>query len=729
MSNNGGIRITGRYNSAPPTTNLLMQPFELPEFEAFPSEPESDAAPRAAPGQLPLSVQRVDMCLLTNKKNHNTSAYNIQNLVVRRGQEFIMKVTFSRPLTQTDDFQVEFMIGSKPLASENTLVVVTFGSRQGGPWSGRVVEAQGQMLTLGITPAARAIVGKFSSYVAIATANGIQRTRSDATTDLYLLFNAWAKDDAVFYPDEAGRKEYVLNDHGMIYQGSIETADSVTHRSWDYGQFERGVLDACIYILDVSKMPITDRSDIIKVVRKGSAMINVQDDNGMLVGNWSNDYSMGTPPTAWTGSVSILLQYASTGVPVCYAQCWVYAGVFNTFLRCLGIPARVVTNFISAHDNNGSLTTNLVFNSDGSLDTEDTKDSIWNFHCWNEAYMVRVDLPPDLGGWQVVDATPQETSDGYFRCGPASVVAIKEGLLCHPFDLNFVFAEVNSVVVSSIKDRYGTLTKFKEDKNYVGKAIYTKAINSTAYEDITITYKYPEGSAEDSMTMARAQEYTSESIQPKLPKAWLLVKMSAAQVQLGQDVNLAVVFTNQSDVSQTVRAHLTGSVIYYTGVRASNPFKNLDFSVTVGGLQEKSTALRITAQEYLANRGSLVSLSFVVSGRSGDQSVSARQVVSLQTPELTVTVSGTPRVAQQMFVTVSFTSPFSFALRDVIVSMEGSGLISPKQRSYSTIAPGSKITWKESCIPQVTGLRHITASLDCSDLRGVTGFADINITK
>lgn len=85
--------------------------------------------------------------------------------------------------------------------------------------------------------------------------------------------------------------------------------------------------------------------------------------------------------------------------------------------------------------------------------------------------MVRPDLPPGLEGWQVVDATPQETSDGtterqmdrsvdgwtdrqdkrasvfsfagHYRCGPASVIAIKEGLLCHPFDSCFVFAEVS----------------------------------------------------------------------------------------------------------------------------------------------------------------------------------------------------------------------------------------------------------------------------------------------
>lgn len=46
-------------------------------------------------------------------------------------------------------------------------------------------------------------------------------------------------------------------------------------------------------------------------------------------------------------------------------------------MRCLGIPARVITNFNSAHDNNGNLVTELILYSDGALDTANTKDSVW----------------------------------------------------------------------------------------------------------------------------------------------------------------------------------------------------------------------------------------------------------------------------------------------------------------------------------------------------------------
>uniref|UniRef100_A0A3Q3LQG3 protein-glutamine gamma-glutamyltransferase n=1 Tax=Mastacembelus armatus TaxID=205130 RepID=A0A3Q3LQG3_9TELE len=658
------------------------------------------------------------MCLEINKPNHYTSAYDINNLVVRRGQEFIMKVTFSRPLTDSDDFQVEFLIGSDPSPNKGSLVVVTFTSRPGGPWSGRILQTQDQLLVLGITPTPNAIVGKFLTYVAVVMSNGLLRTKRDATTDLYLLFNPWCQQDAVFLSDEAARTEYVLNDNGVIYQGS---ADAVTQRSWVYGQFERGILDACIYILDVSQMPIRDRGDVIKLVRQGSAMINSQDDNGVIVGNWSNDFSLGKAPTSWTGSVSILLQYVNTGVPVCFGQCWVYAGVFNTFLRCLGIPARVITNFNSAHDNGGNLKTDLIFKSDGSQDRRSTRDSIWNFHCWNEAFMVRPDLPPGLSGWQVVDSTPQETSDGFYRCGPASVTAIKEGLLCHPFDLGFVFAEVNSDVVMLKEDRYGSLTPFNVDKTYIGKALYTKAIGNMSPVDITYTYKYPEGTytaAESKLIINQSKLYLHR-IRQSIDCKYLSQPDHGG---LGCDVKASTKIRNicpknrPSNVSKTVSGHLTGAVVFYTGVTA-NHFTDQDFTVTVAAKRTESVMFKITAQEYLPQMGTELSMKFIVTVQDGENPVNTMKVIELQKPKLTLTVSGTPRVMQQMYVTVSFINNFNFYLENATLTMEGPGLMNPKSRFYRTIAPQASISWKESFIPRLDGQQRLTAVLDCKNLR------------
>lgn len=164
----------------------------------------------------------------------------------------------------------------------------------------------------------------------------------------------------------------------------------------------------------------------------------------MLVGNWSDDYSGGVSPTKWGGSQRILQEYYKTKKPVKYGQCWVFSGVVTSACRAIGLPCRSITNFSSAHDTHGSLTIDYFFDDECEAIEKLNSDSVWNFHVWNEVWMTRPDLDGEFDGWQAVDATPQEESDGQYRCGPASLKAIKAGLVNKSFDVPFVFAEVNA---------------------------------------------------------------------------------------------------------------------------------------------------------------------------------------------------------------------------------------------------------------------------------------------
>lgn len=142
--------------------------------------------------------------------------------------------------------------------------------------------------------------------------------------------------------------------------------------------------------------------------------INSPNDKGVLVGNWSGEYEGGTSPTEWNGSVNILTQFYKTKEPVKFGQCWVFSGVVTTACRALGLPCRPVTNFSSAHDTHNSLTIDYFFDDEGETIERLNSDSIWNFHVWNECWMKRPDLGEIYGGWQIVDATPQEESDGKY---------------------------------------------------------------------------------------------------------------------------------------------------------------------------------------------------------------------------------------------------------------------------------------------------------------------------
>lgn len=136
---------------------------------------------------------------------------------------------------------------------------------------------------------------------------------------------------------------------------------------------------------------------------------------------------------------------------------------------------------------------------------EMNSDSIWNYHVWNEIWMDRPDLGGEYGGWQAVDATPQEMSDEMYRCGPAPVLAVKLGEISRPYDCNFLFAEVNA---DKVFWRYAgpsqPLKLLRRDPLSIGQLISTKRVGKWEREDVTSSYKFAEKSRDERDTMVRA---------------------------------------------------------------------------------------------------------------------------------------------------------------------------------------------------------------------------------
>ncbi|MBN3308027.1 F13A factor, partial [Amia calva] len=666
-----------------------------------------------------------------NKKEHRTDMFVNENLIVRRGQPFQIKITFDREyVAEKDQFWVEFLIGAYPQVNKGTYIpVLPNQDQEGMKWGGRVLESENNVITMAITPEPDCIVGKFRMYIAVMTPYGIRRTRRDPKKDLYILFNPWAPGDTVYMPDEEERKEFILNDVGAIFHGE---ASNVEIRPWNFGQFEYGVLDACLNVMDRAQMPLSGRANPIKVSRVASAMINSRDDNGILEGNWSGDYTYGVSPTAWTGSVEILLNYSSAGVPVCYGQCWVFAAVFNTFLRCLGIPARVVTNYFSAHDNDRNLKTDVILDEDGKVDVKLTKDSIWNYHCWNECWMARPDLPPGFGGWQVVDATPQETSDGMYRCGPASVQAIKHGNICYPFDTPFIFAEACSTALDIVywkRNKDGTQEAIKVNTHHVGKMVLTKEVGRDGSKDITESYKFPEGSEEERLAMEAAVKYGMSPLSVLLPEADVEMDVHVEDVAIGSDFKLTLQFKNKKAKPRSLNIYVSGNIVFYTGVTRSQ-FKSKTIEVKVGPLQTQTVEVEVQAREYMNKLVEQAMLHFIITGRINETSqiVTSRSLVTLKVPKLTVKVELLPRlVMEEMLVTVEFTNPLKQKLENVYMRIEGPGLMGAKVKMYSLIPPGTSLTWTESFTPRRPGRSVLIASLDCPALRQVYGQAEVNI--
>nr|XP_020459173.1 protein-glutamine gamma-glutamyltransferase K-like isoform X2 [Monopterus albus] len=624
------------------------------------------------------------------------------------------------------------MGGPLPSVSKGTHIIIPLVEElEDNRWEAAVVTHDDKKIKLSVNSPPTAVIGRYQLTVETNCGNDNKAISTHTpANDIYMLFNPWCEDDTVFMDSEDEKKEYILNDVGQIYYG---TEDQIGMRTWNYGQFDEEILDACLYILEKSGTPPSGWGEPVNVARIISALVNSPDDQGVLEGNWSGDYSGGTTPTVWSGSVEILKEYyKNNGTPVKYGQCWVFAGVVTAVLRCLGIPTRTVTNFSSAHDTDNSLTTDVYL--DENLEPIDhlNTDSVWNFHVWNDCWMARPDLPPGNGGWQAVDATPQETSQGIYNCGPASLAAVRNGQVYLKHDSSFVFAEVNSDKIYWQRNADGTFSQIYSEEKVVGHNISTKAVGSDERYDITHLYKYPEGTDLERIAVETACHYGSKASTYSSPTADVTIEvtMDGEGPKMGQDAELTIKLQNSSSAQRTVTLHGQAAVMYYTGVLKATVRKD-EVVMEVMPNEVKSLEWAMEYKDYKDQLIDQAALMLTLSGRVKEtQQVLATQFsFRLRTPDLTLKPVGKAVVGDEMAVEISFTNPLPQMLKAVIFHVEGLGLLNARKINYGDIGSRASVSLTEHFVPTLSGPRKLLASLDCKQLTQVHGVTDITVAE
>ncbi|XP_061539756.1 protein-glutamine gamma-glutamyltransferase K-like [Phycodurus eques] len=702
---------------------------------------EGELGKRPAPGdselaELPLKVKSID--LMKGKAGaerlaHRTHLYQCDDFIIRRGQTFHMWLTLSRAFQpDTDKLHLELKTGSLPTVSKGTHVIIPLVDElRDNRWQVAPDEWDGARMKLSVNSPASAAVGRYRLQVETECPSGRAISAHDPANDIYVLFNPWCDEDAVFMDAEDERQEYVVNDVGRIYYG---TQDQIAVRTWDYGQFDDGILAACLFVLEKSGTPPSGWGDPVNVVRVVSGMINSRDDQGVVEGNWSGNYIQGTSPTVWSGSMEILTEYhKNNGTPVKYGQCWVFAGIVTTVLRCLGIPSRTVTNFSSAHDTDVSLTTDVYLDEDLQPLAHLNADSVWNFHVWNDCWMARHDLPAGMGGWQALDATPQETSQGTFRCGPASLAAIRDGQVFLKHDAQFVFAEVNSDKIYWQRNPDGTFSRIYSEKKVVGHLMSTKAVGSDERSDITHLYKHPEGTAAERIAVEMACRYGSKAeaySSPVVEDVAIAVAMDGDGPQMGRDAELTVTLRNSSAEHRRVVLHSQIAVMYYTGVHKATvrtEHTDLDLLPT----EVKVLEWTLEYKDYKDQLVDQAALMLTLSGRVKEtQQVLATQFsFRLRTPGLLLKPIGKAVVGEKILVEISFTNPLPQVLTSVMFHVEGLGLTTARKIHYGDIRSRATVSFTEHMVPTLAGPRKLLASLHCRQLTQVHGVTDVAVRQ
>lgn len=317
-------------------------------------------------------------------------------------------------------------------------------------------------------------------------------------------------------------------------------------------------------------------------------------------------------------------------------------------------------------------------------------DSIWNYHVWNEVWMERPDLGVGpmggYGGWQAVDATPQEQSDGMYRCGPASVTAVKLGEVRQFHDCDFLYAEVNAdKVYWKYTGPGGPLKLLRKDILGIGNFISTKAVGKWERDDITSSYKYDEKTSEERETMLRAlrqannafsRYYLNEEFNEIYFNFILL-----DDIKIGETFNVRLEMRNRSaETTHTVSGSLHVETCYYTG-RHREEVKVEAFEVVIEPGQTQIAEVTVEYSEYSKHlfEQSAFNISCMATVKDTEYEYFAQDDFRVRKPDIKIKFQGEPIAKQAVDVIIRLANPLPMSLSKGLFHVEGPGIEKPLQ--------------------------------------------------
>eukprot|EP00457_Paulinella_chromatophora_P001064 gb/GEZN01001066.1/.p1 GENE.gb/GEZN01001066.1/~~gb/GEZN01001066.1/.p1 ORF type:complete len:904 (+),score=100.10 gb/GEZN01001066.1/:202-2913(+) len=422
-----------------------------------------------------------------NAPNHDVMQYRSADfLMIRRGRSFKIQ-TSTNPIAQGALLRFGMSALDKsfqPIGNE--LVSFAFGGRN-GYWFTLSSAVNDGSAVWEFGYADNGYLGPMQLSLTTCDSNGWNCQTSLSNFLLFVLADPNRPSDDAYMSNDIERLEYCGSEYGSLWLGS---EDNMLVRRWTYDQFSANSIKVAAMLIGTLQPAL--RSSLVQLSRHMSSVVNSNNmDGGVVTGKWENSdkpevdpYRDGTSPMDWTGTDQIYRDYLQKGVAK-YGQCWVFAGVLTTVMRTYGVCARSITNYVSLHPNapfNGNV--RMYYSARGQYERTEG-GSVWNFHAWTDAFFARDDGLPS--GWQAIDATPQELSNGKMQLGPASQRSIQAHAWGTSYDVSFVVGEVSGGI-----ERWGMVGGRYQlfESNVGGRSMSTQSPGTVGMRmDITSQYK------------------------------------------------------------------------------------------------------------------------------------------------------------------------------------------------------------------------------------------------
>ncbi|NIG58242.1 protein-glutamine gamma-glutamyltransferase E [Pontoporia blainvillei] len=330
---------------------------------------------------------------------------------------------------------------------------------------------------------------------------------------------------------------------------------------------------------------------------------------------------------------------------------------------------------------------------------------------------------------------------GVFQCGPASVIALREGDVHLDYDMPFIFAEVNADRITWIYNAWtGSLKKNSSNTHTIGKYISTKAVGSYSRMDVTEKYKYPEGSSQERQVFEKALEKLKPFMSLRATSTRTLREEREPSISgkfkitdiltVGKEVNLTLKLKNLTGDSKTVMVNMTAWTIVYNGTLVHEVWKeSVTLSLAANEEIQHPVKIAYALYEKYLKADNMIRATAVCEISDETEVVVERDII-LDSPTLTLEVLDQAHVQKPVTVQVLFSNPLDELVKDCKLIVEGSGLLLGTLKiDMPTLRPREQSQVNFEILPTRSGTKQLLANFSCSKFSAIKGMLSIKVVE